>query len=336
MRSIHPPGSDPSAVRALLLVIILRHVRGQLAKSVRRQRRHGIFWPQAGISLKLGDERFEADETERKMDREQDSEPFVAFSRTVDFGRTAFDYRKFRAGFPVEFFEGIARQFALRPGMRALDLGTGTGTVARGLAQLGLDVTAVDPAIALMQQAADIDREAQVKVEYIEARAEDLPFDAASFDLVTAGQCWHWFKRDAAAAEVMRLLRPDGILIIAHFDWIPLPGNVLAATEAMIIEANPAWKPMSGSTGIHPQWMGDMALAGFEDLRTASFDAVQPYTHEGWCGRIRASAGIKASLDEAATERFVDRLSAMLKSDFPDDPLAVPHRIWWASGRKPK
>jgi SAM-dependent methyltransferase len=268
------------------------------------------------------------------MDIQQDSWAFEAFSKGVDFGRTASDYRKFRAGFPGAFFERIARQFALGPGMRALDLGTGTGTVARGLAELGLDVTAVDPATALMQQAAELDREAGVQVEYLEGRAEDLPFDGGAFDVVTAGQCWHWFKRDVAAAEVMRVLKPGGLLVIAHFDWIPLPGNVVGATESMIIEANPAWKPMSGGNGIHPQWLGDMASAGFFDMETASFDLAQPYTHEGWCGRIKASAGIKASLNETETDRFIERLSAMLRSDFPDDPLAVPHRVWWASGRK--
>ena len=48
----------------------------------------------------------------------------------------------------------------------------------------------------------------------------------------------------------------------------------------------------------------------------------------------RASAGIKASLDAAATERFDGRLAAMLKADFPEDPMRVPHRVWWVSGRK--
>ena len=270
-----------------------------------------------------------------KMDGRQSSDAFKSFSQGVDFSRTASDYRKFRAGFPAAFFERIAIQFDLAPGLRALDIGTGTGTVARGLAEFGLNVTAIDPALPLIEQAAELDREAGVQVEYREGRAEDLPFDASSFDVVTAGQCWHWFDRPKAAAEVQRVLRPGGLLVIAHFDWIPLPGNVVGETEAMIIQANPKWSPMAGGIGIHPHGHGDMAMAGFSDLQTTSFDIDQTYSHEAWCGRIRASAGIKASLDEAATDHFVERLSAMLRSDFPDDPLAVPHRVWWASGHKP-
>ncbi|MCB2048367.1 MAG: methyltransferase domain-containing protein [Novosphingobium sp.] len=268
------------------------------------------------------------------MDKIQDSKEFRSFSQSVDFGKTASDYRKYRAGFPDQFFERICAQFDLRPGMSALDLGTGTGTVARGLAQLGLKVTALDPSTALMDQASAMDREAGVSIDYIEGKAEALPFKAGSYDLVTAGQCWHWFDRPQAAGEVMRVLKPGGLLIIAHFDWIHVPGNMLAATEAMILDVNPAWKPMSGGSGVHPQWLTDMAAVGFLSLETASFDLDQPYSHEAWIGRIKASAGIKASLDEQATEEFAARLAAMLKADFPEDPLAVPHRVWWASGRK--
>lgn len=115
----------------------------------------------------------------------------------------------------------------------------------------------------------------------------------------------------------------------------PLPGNVVGATETLILEANPKWLPMSGGTGIHSQWLADMAMAGFEDLATASFDFAQPYTHEAWVGRIKASAGIKASLEEKEVDRFAERLAAMLRDKFPEDPLAVPHRVWWASGQKP-
>jgi hypothetical protein len=66
-----------------------------------------------------------------------------------------------------------------------------------------------------------------------------------------------------------------------------------------------------------------------------SFDIAQPYSHEGWRGRIRASAGIKASLDEPGVARFDAEHAAMLAARFPAEPLLVPHRVWWASARRP-
>jgi len=110
-------------------------------------------------------------------------------SDEVDFGRTATDYRNFRAGFPDEFFQRLGNQIGLRAGQKALDLGTGTGTVARGLARRGMQVVGIDPAARLLHEAAALDRLAGVEVTYREGRAEKLPFADNMFDLVVAGQC---------------------------------------------------------------------------------------------------------------------------------------------------
>lgn len=263
-----------------------------------------------------------------------DIDATAAFGSGVDFGRTAADYARFRAGFPDAFFMRLARSIPIQPGAAALDIGTGTGTVARGLAGLGLDVVGIDPAPALMREAAEIDRAQGISIRYREGRAEALDFADRSFDIVTAGQCWHWFDRDRAAAEAFRVLRPGGRLVIAHFDWLPLCGNVVEATERLILEANPQWT-LNGGTGLYPRWLADMANAGFASLETASFDVDQPYSHEAWCGRIRASAGIRASLDQAATARFEGKLRATLQARFEQEPLLVPHRVWWATGQRP-
>lgn len=254
--------------------------------------------------------------------------------REVDFGRAASDYRQFRAGFPDRFFDELYKRGIARVGGLALDIGTGTGTVARGLARLGLRVIGVDPAARLLAEARELDRAAGVQVEYAIGRAEALSFPDSSFDVVTAGQCWHWFDRAFAAREVARVLKGGGRLVIAHFDWLPIPGNVVEATERLILAHNPAWN-MAGGTGLYPAWLRDMAVASFLDLETFSFDTVQIYSHAAWRGRIRASAGVGASLDEPRTETFDLALAELLRSRFPDDQLIIPHRVWAAFGTRP-
>lgn len=252
------------------------------------------------------------------------------FAARVDFGRTAADYKRHRAGFPPELFQRVRERGWSAPGMAAVDLGVGTGSMARGLALAGLAVTGVDISDALMREAADLDRAAGVTVTYATARAEATGLPAAAYDLVTAGQCWHWFDRAAAAAEACRLLRPAGRIVIAHFDWIPLSGNIAAATEALIRRFNPRWT-LGGGSGLYPAWLGDLAYAGFDGIETFSHDVRVPYSHAGWRGRVRASAGVKASLDEAAVARFDAEMAAMLATDFPREPLEILHRIWVAS-----
>jgi SAM-dependent methyltransferase len=257
-----------------------------------------------------------------------------AFGGSVDFGRTADEYRTHRAGFPDRFFDVLSHRKWASAGMRALDLGTGTGTVARGLSSLGLTVEALDPSEALMEEARALDAEAGVRVTYRTGQAEAPGGADRSLDLVTAGQCWHWFDRPRAAAEAFRLLKPGGRIVVAHFDWLPLPGNVVAATEALILRYNPAWT-MGGGTGLYPDWFADLAGAGFAGLESFSFDHVQPYTHDAWRGRFRASAGVKASLSAGAVARFDTELAGMLASRFPGEPMAVPHRVWAVSGVRP-
>jgi SAM-dependent methyltransferase len=255
-------------------------------------------------------------------------------NQQIDFGKTASDYSKHRAGFPEAFFERVATFGVGRPGQRLLDLGTGTGTLARGFARRGCEVTALDPSEPLLEQAKLLDQEAEVTIRYVVSKAEETYLPAASFEVVTAGQCWHWFDRPRAAQETRRLLVTGGQLVIAHFDWIPLPGNVVEATERLIEQHNPDWK-MGGGTGLYPAWLHDIAVAGFLDIETFSFDTPAGYTHEAWRGRIRASAGVAAVLPPERVAQFDAELARLLMGRFPEDPLVVPHRVFAVVCRAP-
>ena len=259
---------------------------------------------------------------------------FRSWGATVEFCKTAADYARNRAGFPEAFFERLAALGLIRPGLRALDLGTGTGTLARGLAMRGCDVTGLDRSAEMLAQAVEIDRAAGVTIRYVEGAAELTGLTDASFELVTAGQCWHWFDRAAAAIEARRILVPGGRIVIAHFDWIPLPGNIARATEELIERFNPQWK-LGNGLGLYPRWMRDLGVAGFAGLESFSFDVDVSYSHAAWRGRIRASAGVGATLSGERAAAFDSELAALLASRFAGDPASVPHRVFAAIGAVP-
>ena len=244
----------------------------------------------------------------------------------VDFGLTATDYGRHRPGFPPELFDRLAAFGVGDGGQRVLDLGSGTGHFARGLARRGCEVMGLDASEALIEEAKRIDAEEELRIDYVHATAERTLLESSSFDVVSAAQCWHWFDRAKAVREVKRVLRPGGRFVIAHFDWLPLPGNAAAATEALIEKYNPEWK-MGGGTGLHPEALTDVRAAGFVDVQTFSFDLVMKFTHKGWRGRVRASAGVKASLSTDMVARFDEKLRRKLDDDFPE-PVEVPHCTW--------
>lgn len=249
------------------------------------------------------------------------------------FGKAADDYGTFRAGFPDSLYERLARFGVGLPGQQVVDLGTGTGTLARGFARRDCRVTGVDMDPRMLAEARALSEREGVQVRYVEAGAESTGLPAGSADVVSAGQCWHWFDRAAAAAEVLRLLKRPGQLVIAHFDWLPLPGNVVEATERLIESHNPLWR-LGGGMGVYGQWLPGLTAAGFHDLESFSYDVDVAYAPDAWRGRIRASAGI-AALDHPEAARFDDALARLLAAHFPGNPLQIPHRVFAIVARAP-
>lgn len=121
-------------------------------------------------------------------------------------------------------FEGIAQEMveavATGPGIALLDVATGTGNVALAAARQGAEVTGVDVTPRMLQLAAERSHASGVPVTWVEAEASDLPLDSGTFDVVTS--CMGViFAPDppGAAAELARVLRPGGNLVLAS--WIP-------------------------------------------------------------------------------------------------------------------
>lgn len=261
-----------------------------------------------------------------------------------NFGLTAHDYAKYRAGFPDEFFERVFEEGIVKAGASLVDLGTGTGTLARGFALRGCTVIGVDIASQLLEQARELSSQQGLEIEFRFAKAEETGLPDSSFDVISAGQCWHWLHRPRAAGEVMRLLKPNGIALIAHFDWLPLDGNVVDLTEKLIQKYNPAWYERFGNkTGVYPDWFRDLGEAGFENIQSFSFDLGVPYTADAWRGRIRASSGVGASLSDEEVGRFDSEFrillegveQAQVKKEAGEIPmLKIPHRVFVIHARK--
>jgi SAM-dependent methyltransferase len=206
-----------------------------------------------------------------------------------------------------------------------LDLGAGTGALARGYAERGARVVALDLSLAMLAQAADLPRR-------VAARAEACPFRSESFDAITAGQCWHWFDGPAVARECRRILRPEGTLVIAHFNYLPLPGSVAEASEALILERKPDWA-FAGITRMEGRWDAQLRGAGLSHLESFSYEIDVEYTHEAWRGRMRACNGVLALGAQRAAE-YDDELARLLKTHFPE-PLIVRHEVFALEARAP-
>ncbi len=256
--------------------------------------------------------------------------------RVIDFGQTAADYEHHRPGFPDAFFDRLVATGWISPGRRALDLGTGTGSLALGFAAHGLDVTGLDIAPELLEIARHRASAQGLNARFVEGRAEATGQNDAAFDLVSAGQCWWWFDADAVLSEAKRILVRGGRLLICNFSYLALPGNVAGRTEDLILQHNPGW-PKAGWRGVHPEQVQALDVGGFRQVESFSFTVDVPFTHLGWRGRMRTCNGVGSALDAAQVKAFDSDLAELLATEFPGETelpgeLLVPHRLFATSG----
>jgi SAM-dependent methyltransferase len=130
------------------------------------------------------------------------------------FATTVALYEELRPPYPAEFFRAAAQRLSLGKQHALIDLGTGPGLLALGFAPYVGRIVGVDPEPAMIAAAKVAAARASQALTLIERKAEDLPADIGSFDVVTIGRALHWMDRDATLARLERLVAPEGVILV--------------------------------------------------------------------------------------------------------------------------
>ena len=134
------------------------------------------------------------------------------------------------------------RTLCTAPRPIVLELGTGTGTIARGLAEHVERVDAVDLSPAMLARARELSSDRYPNIRWIEAPAESAPLDGP-YALAVAGDSLHWMDWDVTLPRLAGALAPDAVLAIVHA-VIPSPPwsselSQLFAKYSVIPESKP-------------------------------------------------------------------------------------------------
>jgi SAM-dependent methyltransferase len=114
--------------------------------------------------------------------------------------------------------ERVVERAGVRPGSDVLDVAAGTGNAAIPAARAGAHVIATDLTPELFTAGRRRAREAGVEIEWIEADAEDLPFDDERFDYVLSSIGVQFAPRhEVVARELVRVCRSGGSIVLGNW-----------------------------------------------------------------------------------------------------------------------
>ena len=126
-------------------------------------------------------------------------------------------YAKYRPGYPAEVIQLLRSECGLTPEAVVADVGSGTGILTELLLKNGNVVFGVEPNEAMRTAGTSLLR-AYPKFKTIAGSAEATTLPAASVDLITAGQAFHWFDATAARREFGRIIKPKGFVALIWND----------------------------------------------------------------------------------------------------------------------
>lgn len=231
-----------------------------------------------------------------------------------DWGRTAEEYAKYRDIYPLEFWKPLLDAGLFHEGTRVLDIGTGTGVLPRALCYTGARFVGTDISPEQIEQAKHLSQ--GMPVEYFVCAAEQLDFPAASFDAVTACQCFFYFDHNIVVPRLASILKPGGRLAITWLAWLPAEDKIAGASEQLVLRYNPHW---SGAGEYRrPVTLPPVLSKYFRCEQEGQFDLLLPFTRETWAGRIHACRGVGASLPPKVLARFESEHRSLLEEIAPE------------------
>ena len=136
-----------------------------------------------------------------------------ASNATSRFSDRVENYVRYRPGYPPEIIGRLKVECGLKTNYRVADIASGTGIWTRLLLENGNPVLGIEPNKEMREAGERLLAEFP-KFTSVAGTAEATTLDAASVDFVTVAQAAHWFNRESARREFVRILKPGGWLVL--------------------------------------------------------------------------------------------------------------------------
>ena len=219
-----------------------------------------------------------------------DSEPHHHRQAAESFGSDPERYDRARPRYPDVLIERIV---AAAPGPLVLDVGVGTGIVARQFQAAGCKVLGVEPDARM----AEFAQRSGVDVEV--STFEGWEAAGRRFDAVVSGESWHWVDPVAGAAKAAEVLGPGGRLAVFWITGQPSEGLDEAFAEVYRRALPESLVTRLGTKSIEEAHSamctkaadGMRATGAFDEPEQWRFAWAKSYTRDEWLDALQTSGG---------------------------------------------
>lgn len=226
----------------------------------------------------------------------------MTLASTERFGTRVDAYVRARPGYPDAVAHFLRDAYVLGDDAQIADIGAGTGLSSRPFLAAGLRVAGVEPN-APMRAASMALSERYPGYRAVDGTAEATGLADASVDLALAGQALHWFEPQAFRRELLRVLKPEGVLALMWNSRRHDASKFMRDYDDLLLAHCPEYRA---------RWEDDDVGAKYADAMTAVFGA------NGWRSEDFPNA---QTLDRAG---LLARLDSASYAPPPGDPAHAP------------
>ena len=226
---------------------------------------------------------------------------------TKRFSDRVEQYVLYRPSYPTSIISFLENQYQLNSKWNIADIGSGTGISSKLFLDAGYAVTAVEPNDE-MRQAAENLLYSYPTFTSIDGKAEESGLATHSFDLIIAGQAFHWFDAKAFKTECKRIGKEKALVLLCWNERL-VNTDFLKAYEALIL------KYAIDYTSIDHRNISDAIIQEFFTSHTfekKTFPNVQRFDFTGLKGRLLSSSYIPNS-NAASYENMINELQLIFQ-----------------------
>jgi SAM-dependent methyltransferase len=191
------------------------------------------------------------------------------------------------------------QKYPIKPGSKVLEVGCGTGRTACLLAEQGCRVTALDIRPNMLAKAQIRAERLQVKVQFVEGDACQMPFEEGVFDVVLVESVSNFADTQKAISEYYRVLKTDGIIYDREvIKWKEMPDGVFHELCAFYgVETLLSVE----------EWKQALSKEGFRDVR---HDDKRPFPQHMWGDTVQHPDPVRLADEETLLDPEIWQLSA--------------------------